>query len=205
LVLLSFLSPVVILPTYASLVVVKPLWHDGPSVFLGFLGSCSRTNNSEPISCTHPSLSPDYDLSVLPSITLNVFSLLNGAPLAIAIGMGLSWTFFILFVAFSLRAKFGTRLFNAWLLAQLDKPMVQRASTFLGLAGFVITFFTFSIVYMLCGKYIHDFNAAVEFLAGPPLNAEFSSGFRVLGIGIALDFVILIWAAMKIHIRSYWE
>lgn len=37
--LLSFLSPVIVLPTYASLVVVKPMWHDGPSVFLGLLGT----------------------------------------------------------------------------------------------------------------------------------------------------------------------
>jgi len=81
------------------------------------------------------------DLSVLPSNTLAEFWLDPGFSRAIVVGLALSWTFLILFVVLSLRAKFGARLFSPWLLAQLDQPMVQEGSIFIGLVGFMISAF----------------------------------------------------------------
>jgi len=60
------------------------------------------------------------------------------------------------------------------------------------------------LLWMTYGEWTDDFNKSLGYLGGPPLSAELSSGMRLAGIGYALNFVILIWAGMKIHIRAHW-
>jgi len=54
-------------------------------------------------------------------------------PGFIAVALCFSSIFFILFTIIAFRARLGAKLS-----AQLDKPMVQRASAWIGLFGFMI-------------------------------------------------------------------
>ena len=88
LVLFSYLAPIILFPTQVSLLQVSPSTAltqskssdgvDGPSVFLGALGtyhwepstssfylsfvagSCARSKNDAPVTCTPPTVSPTY-------------------------------------------------------------------------------------------------------------------------------------------------
>lgn len=88
LVLFSYLAPVILFPNQVSLLQVSPSTAltqakssdgvDGPSIFLGALGryqreslirslllirvtgSCARSKNDAPITCTPPTVSPTY-------------------------------------------------------------------------------------------------------------------------------------------------
>jgi hypothetical protein len=75
--LFAYLAPTVMLHSQVALLTVMPSSAltqpgstqavDGPSIFLGPLGSCSRPNNQAGLTCTQSSLSPVYSKS-LPSL-----------------------------------------------------------------------------------------------------------------------------------------
>jgi hypothetical protein len=67
--LFALLAPTLLLRDQVALLTVIPSTalqsqslksFDGPSVFMGILGSCARTNNSAPINCTVVAVSPQY-------------------------------------------------------------------------------------------------------------------------------------------------
>lgn len=68
--LFSYLAPTVMLHSQVALLTVMPSSAltqpgssqavDGPSIFLGPLGSCSRPNNKAGLTCTPSSISPVY-------------------------------------------------------------------------------------------------------------------------------------------------
>ena len=77
---------------------------------------------------------PCLDLSVLPSDASRWLSAPTATtPAFIAVALGFSTVFFILFSLIAFRAKLGAKLGVA-----LDKPMVQRASAWIGILGFMI-------------------------------------------------------------------
>lgn len=74
------------------------------------------------------------DLSVLPSDAARWLSAPTATtPAFIAISLGFSTVFFILFSLIAFRAKFGGKLG-----AVLDRPMVQRVCAWIGIFGFMI-------------------------------------------------------------------
>jgi len=207
--LLAFLAPVLVLRGKAALLVVSPSISltnpslktsvDGPSLFLGALGSCSRSSNSAPISCEQPTLSPQYDLSNLPS---NAPDLLNAptatTPAFIAISTGLSIIFFVLFTLISLRHKLGPKLS-----ALLDKPGVQRISSWVGLFGFMIGMTAFLVIRMWFGKAVDDFNQTIsEGNGGPQLMAYTSNGFTMVWVGYSFYAVPLACSLARLHVTA---
>lgn len=85
-----------------------------------------RHNNSD--------LIPRSDLSVLPSDASRWLSAPTATtPGFIAVALGFSTIFFILFTLIAFRAKLGAKLS-----AMFDRPMIQRASAWIGLFGFMI-------------------------------------------------------------------
>jgi hypothetical protein len=111
----------------------------------------------------------------------------------IAIAIGFSTIFFIVFTLISLRASLGAKLSAA-----LDRPTLHRASAWVGLLGFMIgTFFSllfrgfsltflpvlgltsFLIIRMWFGKAIEDFNKAIAQGGNnaPHLIAQTGNGF----------------------------
>ncbi len=106
------------------------------------------------MTCTPPTVSPTYgaimwcrsvrrvngdvDLSVLPQNSPNLLTAPTATtPVFIAIAIALSIVFFIIFTLVSLRANLGAKL-----AAALDRPMLHRASAWVGLLGFMIGSFS---------------------------------------------------------------
>jgi len=206
---LSYFSPAVIFHHQVSLLVVKPSLLlspnpskdkvDGPSIFLGPLGSCSRPNNDASVNCTLPVLSPKYDLSVLPSDVSRWLSAPTATtPGFIAIALCFSVIFFVLFTLVAFRAKLGK------LSAQFERPMVQRATAWVGLFGFMIGLSSFLVIRLWFGKAVDDFNESVELegASGPHLIAELSNGFTMVWVGYAFHSIPLVCALAKIHVTS---
>jgi len=210
LVLFSYLSPAVMLHTQVSLLVVKPSLLllpsssndkvDGPSVFLGPLGSCSRTSNSASINCTAPVLNPHYDMSVLPSDISRWLSAPTATtPAFIGIALVFSTIFFILFSMIAFRSKLGAKLG-----ATLDKPMVQRVCAWIGIFGFMIGISSFLVIRLWFGKAVDDFNQSIEFEgdSAPHLMAGLSNGFTMVWVGYTFHAVPLVCALAKIHVTA---
>ncbi|KAG6911941.1 hypothetical protein DXG01_000189 [Tephrocybe rancida] len=139
----AFLAPAVMLHDQVALLTVTPSTSlvqgggdnvDGPSIFLGLLGSCSKVKNSAQVNCTSPTLSPTYDLSVLPESAprLLLSSPTASTPAFIAIALGFSVSFFITFTFISFNHKMGK--FGA----VFQKPLIQRVSAWVGFLGFLI-------------------------------------------------------------------
>ncbi|KAI0704859.1 hypothetical protein BC835DRAFT_1410191 [Cytidiella melzeri] len=210
LILFAYLAPVVMLQTQVALLTVTPSASltepagdagsvDGPSIFLGPLGSCERPNNAAATNCSMPSVSPHYDLSVLPS---NAPDLLNAptatTPVFIAISLAFTMIFFMLFTMTALRSKLGK------LGPFFDKPSVQRYTAWIGLFGFMIGFTSFLVIRMWFGKAVEDFNAAI--LKGgadsPQLVANTANGFVMIYVGFAFYAVPLVCSLAKLHVMA---
>ncbi|PSR72386.1 hypothetical protein PHLCEN_2v11729 [Hermanssonia centrifuga] len=194
LVIFAYLAPSVMLQTQVALLTVTPSISltqpqgngqsiDGPSIFLGALGSCERPNNGAAVTCVPPTVSPKYDLSVLPSNAPNLLTAPTATtPAFIAVSLAFSIMFFLLFTFTALRSKLGKAG------AFFDKPAVQRSTAWIGLMGFMIGLTSFLVIRMWFGKAVEDFNAAI--LEGgqgsPQLVAATSNGFVS-----ALNFILI--------------
>ncbi|KAH9982502.1 hypothetical protein BGW80DRAFT_1433862 [Lactifluus volemus] len=209
LILFAYAAPALLLHSKVALLVVSPssmLMNsssraiDGPTVFLGALGSCSRPNNKGPVTCTPPTLSPTYDLSALPP---NVPKLLDApttsTPAFIAISIGFSTIFLILFTLISLRASLGPKLS-----ATLERPALHRASAWLGFLGFLIGLTSFLILRMWFGKAVEDFNTGIAQGGSnaPQLIAQTSNGFTMAWVGYAFFAVPVICALARLHVTA---
>jgi len=206
--LFALLAPTLLLREQVALLTVIPSTalqsqslnaSDGPSVFMGILGSCARTNNSAPINCTIPDLSPKYDLSALPK---NAPTLLltapTGSPAAyVSIAIVFSIVFFISFTMISFRHKLPGKV-NAL----LEKPMLQRLSAWIGFFSFFIGIVTFLIIRMWFGKAVQDFNASIvaQGQQGPKLIASIGNAFTMVWVGYAFFAVPVITSLAKLNV-----
>ncbi|KAJ3526874.1 hypothetical protein NMY22_g9998 [Coprinellus aureogranulatus] len=184
--LLAYLAPTLLLHGQVALLVVSPSTEltqsgpsqsiDGPSVFLGVLGACTRPKNEEPLNCTLPAFSSSYDLNVLPG---NAPSMLLSSPSAatpvfIAIALALSVFFLFSFTLISFREKMPGKMG-----AVFEKPVVQRGSALVGFFGFMIGMTAFLVLRMWLGKAVQDFNGmiAAQGTQGPKLIAQTGNAF----------------------------
>lgn len=209
----AFLSPVVMLHGQVALLTVTPSTSliptnssssqsvDGPSVFLGLLGSCSRTSNSAKVYCSSPSLSPTYNLTALPT---KAPSLLLNAPTAstpafIAVALGFSVLFFVMFTLSSFRHLMGDKASAA-----LDKPMIQRLSAWIGFFGFLIGITSFLIIRMWFGEAVQDFNSSIEAQAaeGAALVAATGNAFTMAWVAYAFYSVPVIISLAKLNVKA---
>ncbi|KAF8745595.1 hypothetical protein AX14_006914 [Amanita brunnescens Koide BX004] len=207
--LFSFLAPVVMLHDRVSLLTVTPSTAlfstqatnvDGPSLFLGALGSCSRPKNSAGLSCTSPTVSPSYNLTALPG---NAPSLLlsppgPSTPVFIAVALSFSALFFFLFTSISFRHKMGERAS-----AVFEKPFVQRASAWIGVLGFMIGLTAFAVIRMWFGKAVQDFNSFIvsQGKNGPELIANLGNGFTMVWVAYAFYAVPLVVSLAKLNVK----
>ncbi|EIM92447.1 uncharacterized protein STEHIDRAFT_136335 [Stereum hirsutum FP-91666 SS1] len=210
LIMFAYLAPTVLLHDRVALLVVSPSTTlttnstsssniDGPTVFLGALGSCSRTSNDGDVSCTIPTLSPEYDLSALPSGAPDMLTApTSTTPAFIAVSIGFSIIFFVLFTMTSLRGSLGAKMSAA-----LDKPMIQRTTAWIGLLGFMIGLTAFLVLRMWMGKAVEDFNKDItEGNSSAELIADTSNGFTMIWVGYSFHAVPLICALAKLHVTA---
>jgi len=206
--LFAYLAPVLMLHDRVALLTVTPSVElvqpgssngiDGPSLFLGPLGSCSRTRNAGSVNCTAPTISPTYDLSALPGqgSNLSLTAPTPSTPAFMAIAISFSIIFFISFTLISFRHKMGKSS------AIFEKPLVQRLSAWVGFFGFFIGITTFLVVRMWFGKAVDDFNASIEAQGqqAPHLIASTGNGFTMVWVAYAFYAVPLIVSLSKLNI-----
>ncbi|KAH9077840.1 hypothetical protein EDB83DRAFT_2346467 [Lactarius deliciosus] len=210
LILFAYTAPTLLLHSKVALLVVSPSLEltnssssqgvDGPTVFLGALGSCSRPNDKGSVTCTPPTVSPTYDLTVLPQNSPDLLTAPTATtPVFIAIAIGLSIVFFVIFTLISLRANLGARL-----AAALDRPMLHRASAWVGLLGFMIGLTAFLVIRMWFGKAVEDFNKAItqSGSGAPHLIAQTANGFTMVWVGYAFYAVPLICSLARLHVTT---
>ncbi|KAF9044728.1 hypothetical protein BDZ89DRAFT_158739 [Hymenopellis radicata] len=204
--LLTFLAPTLILHDQVSLLQVFPSsdpstgdQFDGPSVWVGLLGSCSRASNDAEINCTTTSFYPVYDFSVLPDNAPQILlSAPASAPAFVAVALMFSMVFFISFTIISFRHKMGEKMSAA-----LDKPMIQRVSAWLGFIGFLIGITAFLIVRMWFGKGVEDFNNSIKIMTDQPkVKADNGNGFTMVWVAYAFYGVPVIVAMSKLHVKA---
>ncbi|KIM85245.1 hypothetical protein PILCRDRAFT_354716 [Piloderma croceum F 1598] len=229
--LFAFLAPSVMLHDQVALLTVTPSTaltnpqaqaNDGPSLFLGALGSCSRHNNAGAVNCTATSISPQYDTSVLPGATSNdiLSAPPSTAPAFIAVAISLSFVFFFAYSLVSFRHKFGEGLSE-----KLDSPMIQRITAWIGVFGFMIGariysmppiqsakrlafqlsgLASFLIVRMWFEKAIDDFNQSIvsQSKNAPELVAAAGNGFTMVWIAYAFYGIPLIASLAKINVHA---
>ncbi|KAI0662796.1 hypothetical protein C8Q70DRAFT_1149294 [Cubamyces menziesii] len=209
LIIFAYLAPTIILPTQVALVTVSPSLElteahssqgvDGPSVFLGALGSCARPNHDAAVTCTPPTVSPKYDLSVLPSNAPDLLSAPTATtPAFIAVSLAFTAVFFIMFTMTSFRGKMG-KFGNGF-----DRPSVQRATAWIGLLGFLIGITSFLIIRMWFGKAVEDFNDDIlkEGSGAPKLIAATSNGFIMVWVAYAFYAVPVVSSLAKLHVTA---
>lgn len=208
--LFTFLAPSVMLHDQVALLTVTPSTiltnpqaqaSDGPSLFLGALGSCSRHNNADHINCTVTSISPQYDTSVIPGSMPN--SVLSPppstAPVFIAVAISFSFIFFFAYTLVSFRHKLGGRLSE-----KLDSPVVQSLTAWIGVFGFMIGLSSFLIIRMWFAKAIDDFNQSIvaQGKNAPELVAAAGNGFTMVWIAYAFYGIPLIASLAKINVQA---
>ncbi|KAJ8522567.1 hypothetical protein ONZ45_g913 [Pleurotus djamor] len=207
--LFAFLAPVLMLHDRVALLTVFPSTElvqagpsngvDGPSLFLGPLGSCSKPNNAGQINCTSPTISPVYDLSDLPASAPHLLLSAPTAttPIFMAMALSCSIIFFFTFIMISFRHKMGEKM-----TAALDKPIVQRLSAWVGFFGFLIGLTSFLIVRMWFGKAVQDFNNSImaQGPQGPKLVANTGNAFTMVWVAYAFYAVPLISSLTKLNL-----
>lgn len=208
--LFAYLAPTLLLHDQVALVTVVPSTTlqvvqanasnglDGPSVFIGVLGSCSKTSNSASITCTVPSVSPQYDLSVLPEDASGLLSAPTATtPVFIAVAISFSILFFLSFTLISLRHKMNPKLAGL-----LEKPMLQRLSAWVGFFGFLVGLTSFLIIRMWFGKAVDDFNTSITSQGqhGPQLIAATGNAFTMVWVAYAFYAIPVITSLTKLNV-----
>ncbi|CAK5280238.1 unnamed protein product [Mycena citricolor] len=208
--LLAYLAPVLLLHDQVALLTVTPskIFNqgsskaiDGPSVFFGAIGSCSRSANAASINCTLASLNPTYDLSVLPS---NAPKLLLSAPsqatpVFLGLALACSIIFFFTFTLISFRHKMGAKMNT-----MMENPNMQRFSAWIGFFGFMIGITSFLILRMWFGKAVYDFNQTIALSGanGPSVVANIGNAFTMVWVAYAFYGVPLIISLSKLNVTA---
>jgi len=210
--LFAYLAPTLLLHDQVALVTVVPSRAlqsvqvnasnslDGPSVFLGVLESCAKISNSASINCTAPSVSPQYDLSMLPGDASGLLSAPTATtPVFIAIAISFSILFFLSFTLISFRHKMSPKV-----AAVLEKPMTQRLSAWVGFFGFLVGLTSFLIIRMWFGKAVDDFNTSIasQGQQGPQLIAAIGNAFTMVWVAYAFYAIPVITSLSKLNVTA---
>ncbi|KAJ6575153.1 hypothetical protein B0H19DRAFT_1022011 [Mycena capillaripes] len=208
--LFSYLAPVLLFQDKIALLTVTPSTAlvsnsshavDGPSVFLGVLGSCSRPKNDAGVNCTIPTLNPVYDVSALPSSAprLLLSAPTQATPVFLGIGLACSIIFFITFTLISFRHKMGAKMTSMF-----DNAIAQRLSAWVGFFGFMIGITSFLILRMWFGKAADDFNDSIALQGpnGPQIIANVGNAFTMVWVAYAFYSVPLIISLSKLNVTA---
>ncbi|KAI6047596.1 hypothetical protein EDC04DRAFT_2886436 [Pisolithus marmoratus] len=209
LILFAYLAPAAMLHGQVALLTVTPSTVltqpgsnqqvDGPTLFAGLLGSCSKPNNAAGLTCTMPSISPTYNMSVFTSNTPS--SVLSAPPATtptfLAIALGFTFVFFFMYTAISFRHLMG-KAGGFW-----EKP-VRAKGICLDWDLFVLGLASFLIIRMYFGKAASDFNQSIQGQGtnGPQLIANTSNAFTMVWVGYAFFSIPVVVSLAKLHVLA---
>ncbi|KAF7784805.1 hypothetical protein Agabi119p4_970 [Agaricus bisporus var. burnettii] len=207
--ILAFLAPTLVLSGRVDLVRVVPSVVlmggrgevDGPSLFVGSLGACVKSNNDAQLNCTLASVSPQYDLSPFPSNapTTLLYAPSPSTPIFISIALALNVVFLLTFTLISFREKMPGKIGKAF-----ESPLMQSLSAGMGFLGFMTGLTAFMVLRMWFGKTVQDFNTSIQNQGsqGPKLIAETSNAFTMVWVAHAFWAVPLMISLTKHHVKS---
>ncbi|KAJ7225480.1 hypothetical protein GGX14DRAFT_639101 [Mycena pura] len=201
--LLTYVAPVLHYHTHVALVNVTPstvlarnvnynpsAQVDGPSVFLGLLGSCYRAANHAPVECTTRSaLNPFYDVHVLPTFG-HLLVPIQAVAVVTAVGITALGLFTIFLTAMSTRSYLG-------MADMLDATWFHHLTTWMGFMGFILAATSWLITRLWLGKAVTDFNLTIEDLgsAAPQLMASIGQASTLFWVVFAL-YLGPVWYAL---------
>ncbi|KZO90571.1 hypothetical protein CALVIDRAFT_389823 [Calocera viscosa TUFC12733] len=168
---------------------------DGPSVFMGLLGSCSRTTNEVDVACTNSTFSPTYDLTALPpnAPTLALNGPTSSTPEFIL-------TSIILLFFFSLHHALSSLIPEG---AKIHVPLTRmaRAMAWLGVIGWLVGMVAVIVLRSWYGNAQSSFNNSIIGLgsSAPQLTATVGNGFTMLWISYAFAAPALLIALVKLN------
>ncbi|KAH7883622.1 hypothetical protein F5I97DRAFT_2042047 [Phlebopus sp. FC_14] len=208
LILFAYLAPAIMLQGQVALLTITPSsvltspgsnqGVDGPSMFVGALGSCSKPNNVAQLTCIPPSIAPIYNTSVFTSNTPSsvIAAPPTAAPAFLAVALAFTVIFFVMYTAISFRHLMG-KAGNVW-----EKPMLQRACAWIGIFAFLVGLASFLIIRMYFGKAADDFNQSIQGQGtnGPQLIANTSNAFTMIWVGYAFFAIPVIVSLAKLHV-----
>ncbi|KAF5311745.1 hypothetical protein D9619_003229 [Psilocybe cf. subviscida] len=205
--LLSLLAPSLILHDQVAFLTVVPSTAlqgpssanvDGPTIYLGVIGSCARKNNAAEFNCTVPSVSPAYDVSILPnSAPGQLLSVPPGSAVFIAFSVACMIIFFVTFTLISFSHKMGGKASSMF-----NSSVLQRISAWIGFFGFLVGLTVFLIVRMWFGKAIQDFNASIiqQGKNGPSLQASSGNAFTMVWVAYAFYAIPIVSSLAKLNV-----
>jgi len=168
---------------------------DGPSVFMGLLGSCSRSSDEADVACTNSTFNPVYDLSALPSNTpaLALDGPTSSTPEFILTSIILLFLFSLHHALFSLMPE-GARI-------QVPLTRMARAMAWLGVIGWLVGMVAVIVLRAWYGNAQTAFNKAIATAgsSAPELTAAVGNGFTMLWIAYAFFAPALLLALVKLN------
>lgn len=179
----------------------KPV--DGPSVFMGLLGSCSRLSNFEPTHCTVENLMPTYDLSVLPQNHPRFLSNpTSSAPQFLLASLIFLTLFLILHLLFSIPERIPTS--PAGLVKLASHSLAIRFSAWMGILGLTMGLCTLIVLRIWVGKAVEDFNQDIIDMGkgAPQLIAGVQNGFTMMWIAYAFAAPSIVCALFQVQIAA---
>ncbi|CAE6474471.1 unnamed protein product [Rhizoctonia solani] len=176
---------------------------DGPSVFMGLLGSCARTSNSAPTHCTDESITPVYDLSVLPENRPRFLSNpTTTAPQFLLASIIFLTLFLILHLLFSLPERLPTT--PAGIVKLASHSLAIRLSAWLGVLGLTMGLCTVIVLRIWTGKAVEDFNQGIIDMGkgAPQLVANIENGFTMMWIAFSFAAPSIICALFQVQFAA---
>ncbi|KAJ7224096.1 hypothetical protein GGX14DRAFT_350444 [Mycena pura] len=175
------LAPVKVSVELTMLTVAPTDSSDGPSLFLGPLGSCSRRTNNVNLNCTRvaASLVPHYDQTALPDNARLLFPPHAAVTWFLIFGLALSFvfSFTVMFQVVSFRRMF-VPTFVRW------SPWFGGGSLILGESGI-----PFLILLQWFDQAVSNFNQDIsaDGSAGPHLRAKVGHAFPLVWVAYAIQ------------------
>ncbi|KAB5593464.1 hypothetical protein CTheo_3098 [Ceratobasidium theobromae] len=176
---------------------------DGPSVFMGLLGSCARTSNSAPTICTGESIKPTYDLSVLPENHPRFLSNpTTTAPQFLLASLIFLTLFLILHLLFSLPERLPTT--PAGIVKLASHSLAIRLSAWLGVLGLTMGLCTVIVLRIWIGKAVEDFNQDIIDIgkSAPQLVATVQNGFTMMWIAHSFAAPSIVCALFQVQFAA---
>ncbi|KZW02400.1 hypothetical protein EXIGLDRAFT_601897 [Exidia glandulosa HHB12029] len=212
--LFVFLAPTVLFNDSVSLASVTPALLDlatnasvkahgeidGPSLYVGLLGSCARKTNKEVLFCTTPSFAAVYNTSVLPTSIPNFLTApVSATPVFAILALLLFAVFLPLFTLSALREKLPGKM-NAL----FSRPMLGSFVAWAGVLSWLILAAVYLVMRMWLGRSVEDINAQIVNLGkgAPQLHAEISNGFTMIWVAQAFAAVPVVCSLMKLHMSN---
>jgi len=197
--LVALLAPTLFLHNGVSFISIQPAFKaDGPNLFMGLLGSCTRRSHNSTMLCTPAGVRPTYDFTFIPAGPVNFFPAPATSWVFVAISIALMTIFFAIFTSITFSHRMGGKI-NA----MVSKPTVQRNTSYIGLTGLMLGMTLISILRIYYGKAVDDFNTSFVPVGDSGLfSASIGNGFYMFVLAYIFFALSIFCSITKINVKA---